>query len=289
MKKAVSMVAVVGMLGLGMSTGEASAAKKPGNENDGCQIGNIPGHKDHGQSNEHKIDYMTKAEWEAYLIANNYVGQQISNNEGKDEEIEDKEEVENSIPMLPLEPSAPVTPDEEKKEDTEDEIVEDETDSIPVTPIESSTPVIPEEGIDEDLEEVQPDPGPMGEMGRPEHDPDSPLYQPDPGPMGEMGRPKHNPDFKDKIIDEEMCEDIHQDSPTTEEEWAIVHDPELEEAIRKENLSKENPSEDLNIIDNDYENPKTGDGSLFRSFGTLAAAMTTLFVVNKRVNKRKED
>lgn len=85
MKRIIKTLGIASILALSLGIGEAEASEREeeerkGNGNDGCQIG-LPGHKN-GQSNEHKIDYMTKTEWEAYLIANGLNGKQISNNEG---------------------------------------------------------------------------------------------------------------------------------------------------------------------------------------------------------------
>ena len=125
-----------------------------GNGNDGCQIGSIPGHKDHGQSNEHKIDYMTLDEWEEFLILNQYTAERISNNigsngwvtyhvynlEGKQIEVVHIRFKENDKPVPPIEeggnednsskPEVSVPPVEEVAKD--DDSLKPE---IPVTPV----------------------------------------------------------------------------------------------------------------------------------------------------------
>lgn len=287
MNKKVSILIIAGILSLGF-IGKADAAKKPGNGNDGCQIGNIPGHKDHGQSNEHKINYMTKAEWEAYLIANNITAKQMSNNEGSNGWItyhiydaegkqievvhirfkqEEKPPVENTdVPMTPIEPSIPV----EKPEDSTPivplepskpiETPEIPEDSMPMLPLEPSIPTEkPEDDNKTNIDDSEITETPDKEES----------FQPDPGPMGEMGKPEHNPDS-----DEYMP--FHPDSPTTDKEWEIIDDPELEEAIRKEH------EEDKKEETVDYENPQTGDASLALSVTSLIGASLGLVSIRRK-------
>lgn len=318
MNKKVSILIIAGMLSLGF-IGKADATKKPGNGNDGCQIGNIPGHKDHGQSNEHKINYMTKTEWEAYLIANNITAKQMSNNEGsngwityhiynaegkqievvhirfKQEEIppvtepevpeekpetpetpeipEEKPPVENTdVPMTPIEPSVPVekpenstpmVPLEPSKPIETPEIPED---SIPMLPLEPSIPTEkPEDDNKTDIDDSEITETPDKEESEDIEEP----FQPDPGPMGEMGKSEHDPDN-----DEYMP--FHPDSPTTDKEWEIVDDPELEEAIRKEH------EEDKKEETVDYENPQTGDASLALSVTSLIGASLGLVSIRRK-------
>ena len=312
MKRTISAIALVGLMSLGLNTGEASAAKKPGNGNDGCQIGNIPGHKDHGQSNEHKIDYMTKAEWEAYLIANGFEGQQMSNNEGSNgwityhiykdgkqievvhirfkkevppatdieiPEIPEVEQPEDSIPMIPLEPSIPVIPDEEDEsseeagEEAGEETGEDEeVENIPVIPIEPSTPVVPEEVIDKDDEDK--------DIVEDNNEEDLDEVEPDPGPMGSMGRPQPGENWDDEIIeDDELGEDYVEICPPDDmfENWT---DPDLVEPDPGPMGSMGRPQSPEEKYE--WENPKTGDSSLALSFVSLIAGSMGLTALRRR-------
>lgn len=154
------------LLLIALSMGPSTMVFAKGNGNDGCQIGNLPGHKNNGQSNEHKIDYMTKHEWQQYIEHNGIIAEQKSNNDNSNgwitfhiydndgnqievvhikytgdisnpEEPEIPGDNDNSIPMIPLEPSIPNIP-------VEPETPEEPDGSIPMIPLEPSIPNIPE-------------------------------------------------------------------------------------------------------------------------------------------------
>ena len=68
MNKKVKSLLVAGLLVVGM-TGFAFA---DGNGNDGCYLGGGNGqHKTTGQSNEHKVENITKEQWESYVATYN--------------------------------------------------------------------------------------------------------------------------------------------------------------------------------------------------------------------------
>lgn len=271
-KKTAMSLLVAGLVALNLTT--ANAAKKPdtGNGNEGCQIGNILGHKN-GQSNEHKIDYMTKTDWEAYCIAHGLDAQQMSNNEGSNGWItyhiyKDGKQVEvvhirfikeePEQPVEPEEPDVPVNPEESEQLSDPEEPTDPEEPEIPVNPEEPDVeepdpeeptdPTIPWTPI-ESAEPIKPvDPIESAEPAQP-IEPAGPV-QPDPGPMGDMGQE-----------DEELVEPIHPDSPNQEES-------EVEKT--------EEPADDEEKVKAEIDNPQTGDDGILIAGGLLVVAVAVL-------------
>lgn len=290
--KRLKTVVIAGILAVGLNIGEASAA---GNGNDGCQIGNIPGHKDHGQSNEHKIDYMTKTEWEAYLIANNIIAEQMSNNdgsngwityhiynaEGKQIEVVHIRFKKEEVPPV-TEPEVPEEKPERPEVPEEKPPVED-TD-IPMTPLEPalpSEPVEPEapEEIPEDKEEI-----PMVPL-----EPSIPTEKPEDSiPMLplEPSEPIETPEVPEEDIEED--EEIKDDQDNIEddtEEVPSVGDESEDEVVCPDDDMFEDWTDEEESIDNNtinrIENPKTGDIGLLGYVTTSIMSLSGLLVTRR--------
>lgn len=311
MKKIVRTILLAGLMitmlgGVNVYANELEINNIKGNGNDGCQIGNIPGHKNHGQSNEHKIDYMTKAEWEGYLISNNLIGQQMSNNEGsngwityhiynsegkqievvhikfkaeevppveeKPEEIPPVEEKpEEDIPMIPIEPSIPVKP------------------STPVKPEEGNKPV-EEEGEgnkEEDKEEIPMTPLEPSNPVVPEKKPEDsePMLPLEPSiPV----KPEENPD------DEQPMLPIEEPSIPVEEEDSMPTKPIKDDIeLESDKITENNLNDNNNIVNTNTEisddnnnhytnNPKTGDAGLGLTILGVIGSIGGIGIVNRK-------
>lgn len=315
MKKIVRTILLAGLMitmlgGVNVYANELEIDNMKGNGNDGCQIGNIPGHKNHGQSNEHKIDYMTKVEWEGYLIANNLIGQQMSNNEGsngwityhiynsegkqievvhikfKAEEVPSVDEKpEEDIPMIPIEPSKPVKPEEgdkleegnkpgEEEEGNKEEDKEEEGEDkveIPMTPLEPSNPVVPENKPEDKPEDSEPMlPLEPSIPVKPEENPDE--NPDDEQPMLPIEEPKLPVEEEDSISTKPTENDIKLESDKTTEN----------------NLNDNNNIVNTNTEISDYnnnhytDNPKTGDAGLGLSILGVIGSIGVIGIINKK-------
>lgn len=292
--KNLKSILLAGVITLGLGATDAYAA---GNGNDGCQIGNIAGHKNHGQSNEHKINYMTKEEWLNYIAVNGLIASQISNNEGSNgwitwhiydtngkqiETVHIKYKKEEVPPVTePEQPEAPEIPEIEKPEQPEiPEVEEDDKEEIPMTPIEPSIPVLPEMPDKEENED---------------NIPMVPII-----PSTPIETPNAEEEDKEEIVppvtDEEDNNDTSEEEQPSEDD-TIIEDTEEDvtekEEIIVENTTKEEKEEiKAPIVNNntikedivDYRNlnPKTGDAGTLASYLGLALSSSGLAILNRK-------
>lgn len=159
-----------------------------------------------------------------------------------------------------IEPSIPIVSEEEKEE----------IDSIPMIQLQPADQIVLDDS------EIEPDPGPMGEMGKPrpgeDWGDDDSEAEPDPGPMGEMGRPQPGEDWGDD--DEEICPNPDNTENENNEIKPDIDD-EIEPDIDNEVEPNPGPMGQMGRPqspeeEEEWENPKTGDASFVSSLIGLA-------------------
>lgn len=313
MKKIVRTILLAGLMitmlgGVNVYANELEINNIKGNGNDGCQIGNIPGHKDHGQSNEHKIDYMTKAEWEGYLIANNLIGQQMSNNEGsngwityhiynsegkqievvhikfKAEEVPPVEEKPEKVPSVeekpeeipPVEEKPEEIPPVEEKPEEVPPVEEKPEEDIPMTPIEPSIPVKPEEGNKPEEEE--------GEGNKEEDKEEIPMTPLEPSnPVVPEKKPE----------DSEPMLPLEPSIPVEEEDSMPTKPTKDDIELESDKITENNLNDNNNIVNTNTEisddnnnhytnNPKTGDAGLGLTILGVIGSIGGIGIVNRK-------